>query len=41
MGSMGCDIGHRRGGAGVRKTLKHGEVSPASPDPNKKIGSVR
>jgi hypothetical protein len=38
-GSMGCDIGHRREGAGVRKTLKHGEVSPASPDPIKKLGA--
>lgn len=37
--SMGCDIGHRRGGAGMRKTAKHGEVSPASHGPIKKLGA--
>jgi hypothetical protein len=38
-GSLGCDIGHRRGGAGVRKRGKHGEAPPASRDPIKKLGA--
>ena len=39
MGSLGCDIGHRPGGAGVRKNDKHGEAPPASRDPIKKLGA--
>ena len=38
-GSLGCDIGHRRGGAGVRKRGKHREAPPASRDPIKKLGA--
>ena len=39
MGSLGCDIGHRPGGAGMRKNDKHGEAPPASRDPIKKLGA--
>ena len=35
MGSLGCDTGHRPGGAGVPKKNKHGEAPPASRDPIK------
>jgi hypothetical protein len=36
MASIGCDIGHRRGGGGVSKTIKHGEASPRLAGPDKK-----